>query len=59
MAVPFRHRSPAGDFAVHKPKILAADEGVDTAAVSQAFFRGVDKHTQAGAFWNSHIDQSF
>ena len=60
MAVPYRpHHDPAG-FAIHRPKfIVAAPEGHDMSALTQAFFRGVFSHTTGARIWNACADQSW
>ena len=60
MAVPYRpHHHPEG-FAVHRPKfIVRATDGHDTAALTQAFFRGVGSHDTGGRIWNACPDQGW
>jgi hypothetical protein len=60
MAVPYRpHHHPQG-FAVHRPKfIVQAPDGPDTAALTDAFFRGVCAHDTGGRIWNACADQSW
>lgn len=54
IAVPYRpHHDPAG-FAVHRPTFLiAAVDGHDRAALTEAFFRGVFAHQIGGRVWNA------
>jgi hypothetical protein len=60
MAVPYRpHHDPAG-FAIHRPKfIVAALEGHDMAALSQAFVRGVSSHDTGARVWSACADESW
>jgi hypothetical protein len=60
IGVPYRPQASPGGFAVHRPKILKvagiADEQI--AAVTQAFFAGVDSHDQAAPIWTATLDES-
>jgi hypothetical protein len=60
LAVPYRpHHDPAG-FAIHRPKfIVAALEGHDRGALTEAFFRGVFSHQTGGSVWHACADQSW
>ena len=60
LAVPYRpHHDPAG-FAIHRPKfIVAAAEGHDMAALTQAFFRGVHSHDTGARIWDACADRSW
>ena len=59
MAVPYRHAADAAGFAVFRPKFLGF-EGVEPSwdAISEAFFRGVERHEKGAAVWNASLDQS-
>jgi hypothetical protein len=60
MAVPYRPTSDPRGFAVHRPKFIEATgvEGPDWAALSDAFFAGVDSHEPAAVVWSAHLDPS-
>jgi hypothetical protein len=58
MALPYRPKSDAGGFAVHRPKFLKLTGVERTAEVGEAFFAGVDSHEQAAPVWNAHLDES-
>lgn len=59
VVIPYRPRTASGAFAVHKPKFVA-HEGLDgeLETLGEAFFGGVDAHTEAAKVWNQHLDQS-
>jgi hypothetical protein len=58
LAVPYRHASKPGGFAIRRPKFIAFDEKeLPEAEVVAAFFRGVDKHEKGGPFWQEHYDE--
>lgn len=60
LAVPYRHASKPGGFAVHRPTVIAfEDERIPDADVVAAFFLGVDKHEAGGKFWQEHYDESY
>jgi hypothetical protein len=60
LAVPYRHASKPGGFAVHRPKLFAFDdEPLPEADVINAFFQGVDRHETGSKFWWSHTDDSY
>lgn len=59
MAIPYRPADNAEGFAVHRPKVLAADvSGAGAAALIEAFFRGVGRHQRGAAIWEEHLDES-
>jgi hypothetical protein len=59
MAIPYRHATAAGRFAVHRPKFLEAGRpNPDFGALGEAFFLGVGQHEKGSAIWNSHLDES-
>jgi hypothetical protein len=58
LAVSAAHH-PQG-FAVHRPKFTVhATDGHDTAALTQAFFRGVSAHDTGGRIWDACADQGW
>ena len=59
MAIPYTPKA-AGQFRVHKPKLLAWNncEDFEFDAVMQAFFDGVDAHEEGAAIWNQCLDES-
>ena len=60
MAVPYRPHRHDVILAVHRPKfIVGAVDGYDTAALTQAFFRGVLSHDTGAAIWNACADQDW
>jgi hypothetical protein len=60
LAVPYRHASKPGGFAVHRPKLFAFEgEPLPEADVIAAFFQGVDRHETGGPFWQEHYDDSY
>jgi hypothetical protein len=60
LAVPYRHASKPGGFAVHRPKLFAfEDEPLPETDLIAAFFDGVEKHKVDGKFWREHYDESY
>jgi hypothetical protein len=60
VAVPYRHVSKPGGFAVHRPKFFAfEDEGLPQADLVTAFFRGVQRHEKGDSFWQEHYEDSY
>jgi hypothetical protein len=59
IAVPYRHaNSPAG-FAVHRPKLIALDgDPMQSRAIVEAFFEGVDRHEKGAEVWDAYLDES-
>jgi hypothetical protein len=59
IAVPYRHAdSPAG-FAVHRPKLIALDgDPLQSRAIVEAFFEGVDQHEKGAEVWDAYLDES-
>ncbi len=59
VAIPYRHASKPGGFAVHRPKILLAEgPGLDVSTFTQAFYAGVASHDEAAPVWEKHLDRS-
>ena len=59
ITIPYRHAKSPGGFAVYRPKLMEFPQALakpDT--LINAFWSGVDSHTQAAEVWNAHIDQS-
>ncbi len=57
LAVPYRHASKPGGFAVRRPKVIVFDESqIPEAEVQAAFFCGVEKHEKGGPLWQKHFD---
>lgn len=57
LAVPYRHASKPGGFAIHRPRIIVFDEQqIPEAEVIAAFFRGVDRHETGGPFWQKYYE---
>jgi len=60
LAVPYRHASKPGGFAVHRPKLFAfEEENIPEASVVAAFFDGIDRHETGGKFWQQHYEDSY
>jgi len=59
IGVPYSPSSP-GPFAVHKPKLLVKDhcEDFETERLFQAFFEGVESHTEGSKVWMDALDES-
>jgi hypothetical protein len=60
MSIPYQPKKEALPFKVFKPKLRSFDN-IDSIAVQQAFnafWDGVDHHTEAAAVWNAALDQS-
>jgi len=60
MAVPYRpHHDPSG-FAIYRPKfIVAAVDGHDMPALTEAFFSGVFSHDTGGRIWKACADSNW
>ncbi|MFO0546732.1 MAG: hypothetical protein U0271_00025 [Polyangiaceae bacterium] len=59
MAIPYRPVTDSTPFAIHKPKLVALSPmTLDTTALIEAFWAGVDTHTKGAKFWTEHLDQS-
>jgi len=60
MAVPYRAPEDPSGFAVFKPKFIdhAGLGEPDYGQLGEAFFAGVDSHTEGARVWNQHLDQS-
>jgi hypothetical protein len=56
IAVPYRHASAPGGFAVLPVMFLDADDRLSPAPASRmaAFLRGVERHDAGGALWRRH-----
>ncbi|WP_433054985.1 hypothetical protein [Dactylosporangium sp. CS-033363] len=56
IAVPYRPEP----FAVHRPKFLEIDgvSEAETGNLADAFFNGVEAHSEASAVWSAHLDES-
>lgn len=59
LAIPYTPKA-AGDFRVHKPKLLAWKdcEDFDMNDALQAFFDGVSSHEQGSRVWTAALDES-
>jgi hypothetical protein len=59
LAIPYTPKS-AGGFRVHKPKLLGWTncDGFDMNAAIEAFFSGVDSHSEGAKVWNAALDES-
>ncbi|WP_146095793.1 hypothetical protein [Xanthomonas arboricola] len=60
MAIPYQNAESAGGFAVHRPKFLEwqGQGSPDYQALTQAFFRGVDSHSEGARVWMEHSNDS-
>jgi hypothetical protein len=59
-AVPYRHLTKPGGFAVHRPKLIAFDdEPLPEPELVAAFYQGVDRHETGGKFWKEHFLDSY
>ena len=59
LAVPYRSKEDKAGFAVHRPKFIELGRIEDLAALSEAFFRGVEAHEEGSKVWTKFLDQSF
>jgi hypothetical protein len=59
IAVPYRHASASGGFAVHRPKFLDSKRPTsEISGLADAFWRGVANHEKGSAVWNDHLDEA-
>ena len=59
MVLPYRNAEHPDGFAIHRPKFtqLVGIE-LDSDALGQAFFAGVDSHEEGAAVWTQSMDES-
>lgn len=58
VAIPYRHASHPGGFAVFCPRVLALPHGGDLQSVADALRRGIGKHEKAAEVWSRYLDES-
>lgn len=60
LALPYRHASGAGGFAVFRPKVLTVPDnaGLSPEQLGEALFQGVAGHERGAALWSHALDES-